>query len=193
MQTRAVISHTLPRQHEPDQHATQTLSCLPVMLVLLLLLHLSGFLSAEALAAEKSAPAAVIITTATGQTRTFQVEIADSPRLQQKGLSFRKTLPADQGMIFLYQDAAERRFWMRNTLVSLDIIFINAAGRISKIHPRAVPRNDDFIASDGPARAVLEINAGLCEELDIHPGDRVQLNGNELYRAPGTALPLLTP
>ncbi len=120
---------------------------------------------------------AVTITSATGQTLAFEVEIADTRRRQVKGLSFRTTLEKNRGMLFVFEKAAERRFWMRNTFLSLDIIFINETGRIINIHRRAVPERDDIIASGGPAKAVLEINGGLCEELGINPGDRVRLNG----------------
>jgi hypothetical protein len=119
----------------------------------------------------------VIITSATGQALEFEVEIADTRRRQSKGLSSRNSLEKNRGMLFVYKQAGERHFWMHNTFLSLDIIFINEAGKISKIHHRAVPERNDIIASDGPAKAVLEINGGLCEELGINPGDLVRLNG----------------
>ena len=86
---------------------------------------------------------------------------------------FREKLEKGHGMLFLYEPAREVGIWMKNTLLPLDIIFINAAGRIANIERDAVPLSETNLRSRGPARAVLEINGGLTGSLGISVGDRV--------------------
>jgi hypothetical protein len=113
------------------------------------------------------------VLTAGGPVR-FQVEIADNPAEQALGLMWRGSLPADRGMIFDFGDEAERGFWMRNTYIPLDIIYIRGDGRIHSIARNTTPLSEASIPSGGPVRAVLEINGGLAEKLGIAPGDRVR-------------------
>jgi uncharacterized protein len=103
----------------------------------------------------------------------FSVELATNDEERERGLMFRKELPEGQGMLFDFQTEQPVSFWMHNTYISLDMIFIRANGRISHIAENAKPMSDDLIPSDGPVRAVLEVIAGTAAKLGIAPGDRV--------------------
>lgn len=103
----------------------------------------------------------------------FKVELAASPEAQSKGLMFRTELGDDDGMLFPSAAPEPRSFWMKNTPLSLDIIFVGADGRISNIAANTVPYSLDSVASSGFAIAVLELRAGRAAELGIVPGDRV--------------------
>ena len=104
---------------------------------------------------------------------TFAVEMAVTPEDQARGLMFRRELPEGQGMLFDFQREQETSFWMKNTFVSLDMIFIRADGRIHRIATNTVPLSERLVPSNGPVRAVLEVIAGTCKRLGIAPGDRV--------------------
>ena len=104
---------------------------------------------------------------------TFSVEIANTPAEQQKGLMFRKELPEGQGMLFDFHREQETSFWMENTYISLDIIFIRGDGRILRIAENTQPLSTRTIPSGGLIRAVLEVIAGTSRKLGIEPGDRV--------------------
>lgn len=131
---------------------------------------------AQAPAAAATAPAAletVTIETQNGPVR-FQVEIADTDETRARGLMFRREMAADHGMLFDFNPPEPASFWMRNTHLSLDIIFIGADGRILNIADNTTPYSDAPIPSRGLARAVLEINAGRAAALGIRAGDRVR-------------------
>ena len=113
------------------------------------------------------------IVTSRGPVR-FMVEMADTDHEREQGLMWRGALGTDRGMIFDFGDEAKRAFWMRNTYVPLDMIFIRADGTIDSIAQDAAPLSDTPIPSAGPVRAVLEINGGFAEKLGIMPGDRVR-------------------
>lgn len=113
------------------------------------------------------------VVTATGSHR-FQVEIADTDPERQLGLMNRRSLPRDRGMLFLFRQPREQAFWMKNTLIPLDIIYVQPDGRILSIASNTVPLSEAPIPSNGPASAVLEINGGLSGELGIMPGDRLR-------------------
>jgi len=104
---------------------------------------------------------------------TFAVELAVTPEEQARGLMFRRELPEGQGMLFDFQREQPATFWMKNTYVSLDMIFIRAAGRILRIAENTVPLSEALVPSGGPVRAVLEVVAGTARKLGIAPGDRV--------------------
>ena len=112
------------------------------------------------------------IVTAGGRHR-FQVELAISTEQMTQGLMFRREMAPDAGMLFLHDSEAERAMWMRNTYIPLDMLFIRADGRILRIATRTVPQSLATISSEGPAKAVLELNSGTAERLGIKPGDRV--------------------
>jgi uncharacterized protein len=103
----------------------------------------------------------------------FAVELALTPEQQAQGLMFRKELPEGQGMLFDFQREQQTAFWMKNTFVSLDMIFIRADGRIHRIAANTVPLSETLVPSNGPVRAVLEVVAGTTRKLGIAPGDRV--------------------
>jgi uncharacterized membrane protein (UPF0127 family) len=103
----------------------------------------------------------------------FRVEVAASPEAQARGLMFRTQLGDNEGMIFPSAVPEPRSFWMKNTPLSLDIIFIGPDGRIANIAANTVPYSLDSVSSKGPASAVLELRAGRAKELGIVPGDKV--------------------
>lgn len=115
----------------------------------------------------------VAVTTAAGGRFTFKVEVAKTESEQARGLMYRERLADDAGMLFPYDSPRQTAFWMRNTLIPLDIIFIGADGRIARIHPMATPKSEATIASGGLVIAVLEINGGLSARLGLREGDQV--------------------
>jgi uncharacterized membrane protein (UPF0127 family) len=104
---------------------------------------------------------------------TFSVELATNELERAKGLMFRKELPSGYGMLFDFHTEQQTSFWMRNTYIPLDMIFIKADGHILRIAENAKPQSDDLIPSGGPVRAVLEVIAGTARKLGIAPGDTV--------------------
>lgn len=139
-------------------------------LVILSVFTLSGL---SACAAPYAGDQTVLtIETAQGP-RVFNIEIARFPEEQKQGLMNRKSLPADSGMLFLFADEVQRAFWMKNTLIPLDMLFIAKDGEIHHIHHNAKPLDETRITSERPAMAVLEINGGLSESLGITQGDKV--------------------
>jgi uncharacterized membrane protein (UPF0127 family) len=112
------------------------------------------------------------IISATGKHR-FKVEVAETPAQMTQGLMFRRSLAPDAGMLFDYKEPTAATMWMRNTLIPLDMLFVDAQGRIVDIHQRAVPQSLDVIAAAAPVRAVIELNGGTAARLGIAPGDQV--------------------
>jgi uncharacterized protein len=108
-----------------------------------------------------------------GKKLRFKVELADSPEAQARGLMFRDKLGDNEGMIFPSEVLGPRSFWMKNTPLSLDIIFIGPDGRIANIAANTVPYSLDSVSSKGPASGVLELRAGRAAALGIVPGDKV--------------------
>ena len=110
----------------------------------------------------------------------FVVELADDGLEQQRGLMFRQTVLPDEGMLFDFKVDSDRAFWMRNTLVSLDMLFIRSDGTIHRIAANTTPLSYARVPSFGPVSAVLELAGGRAEELGIAPGDTVrhQIFGN---------------
>lgn len=103
----------------------------------------------------------------------FAVEIADNDAERAKGLMYRKELPEGQGMLFDFHREQEVSFWMQNTYIPLDMVFIRADGRILRIAENTEPLSTKLIPSGGPVRAVLEVIGGTTRKLGIAPGDRV--------------------
>jgi uncharacterized protein len=126
--------------------------------------------SAGSLAAQHLHP--LEIATRNG-VHVFAVEMAVTPEQQAKGLMFRRELPEGQGMLFDFQKEQPASFWMKNTYISLDMIFIRADGRIVRIAENTVPLSEALVSSGGPVRAVLEVIAGTAKKLGIAAGDRV--------------------
>jgi len=104
----------------------------------------------------------------------FRVELADTREAQARGLMFRTELGDFEGMLFPSETPTPRSFWMRNTPLSLDIIFVGVDGRISNIAANTVPYSLESVLSEGPAIAVLELRAGRAAALGITAGDKVE-------------------
>ena len=121
---------------------------------------------------------AVDLVSGNGTVLHMNVEVADSPGEQRLGLMNRTSMPQDAGMIFVFGNDEPRYFWMENTLIPLDLIFIASDLTIIDIHENATPLSQDLIASSGPCRYVLEVNGGLCAADDIRIGDHVTLDLN---------------
>ena len=112
------------------------------------------------------------IRTAAGEHR-FSVEVVDTDASRAQGLMFRTSLGADAGMLFDFKQSRTVSFWMQNTLIPLDMLFIRHDGTIANIHVNAKPLDPTSIPSDGPVEFVLEIPGGRSEELGIKAGDTV--------------------
>ena len=104
----------------------------------------------------------------------FTVEVAITPEEKRIGLMNRPTMPISSGMLFVYDKPQTLSFWMRNTLIPLDLIFIDAAGVVQHIHHGAIPLDETSILGGDNLTAVLEINGGLAERLGIIQGSEVQ-------------------
>lgn len=103
----------------------------------------------------------------------FTVEIARTPTEQQRGLMFRQSLAPDRGMLFPFAEREQASFWMKNTLIPLDLIFIRSDGTIANIAANAKPYDETPLSSEGPVGAVLELAGGRAARLGIRAGDRV--------------------
>lgn len=111
---------------------------------------------------------------AAGKTHAFTVELAGTRAEQARGLMFRTELAPDRGMIFPFAKARMASFWMKNTVIPLDIIFIRSNGTIESIAANTTPYSLESVASGEPVSAVLELAGGRAAELGIAPGDIVK-------------------
>jgi uncharacterized protein len=109
-----------------------------------------------------------------GGVHRFTVEIAATPEQQERGLMFRHVVGPDEGMIFPYDPPVHASFWMKNTLVPLDMVFIRADGTIARIAANTVPMSLDPVPAGEPVGAVLELRGGRAAELGIREGDHVE-------------------
>jgi uncharacterized membrane protein (UPF0127 family) len=123
-------------------------------------------------ASDSPSDSTLIIATRNAEHR-FTIELARTPAEMERGLMYRDRLAPDHGMLFLYEEDGAVSFWMKNTLIPLDLLFADASGRITQIAKRAVPMSTALISSAGPVRAVLEVNGGTADRLDIAVGDRL--------------------
>jgi uncharacterized membrane protein (UPF0127 family) len=131
-------------------------------------------LVAPPLAAQAADPVREELVVDTGTAEhSFEVEIADDPQERARGLMFRREMAAEHGMLFDFGEEQQASFWMENTHIPLDMIFINDDGTVDSIAERTTPLSRRSVVSDGPVRYVLEINGGLSDELGIGPGDTV--------------------
>jgi uncharacterized membrane protein (UPF0127 family) len=103
----------------------------------------------------------------------FEVWIADTPERAQQGLMFVSDLPESRGMVFPLTPPRVETMWMRNTYIELDMLFIGANGRVTKIIERAHPMSDAILSSDAPVHAVLELRGGAVQKLGLAVGDSV--------------------
>ncbi len=122
--------------------------------------------------ARPAPPKTLEIVSKTG-VHVFSVEVADTEAAREKGLMFRRSLPPGQGMLFDFHQEQDVSFWMKNTYIPLDMIFIRANGRILRIAENTEPLSTQLIPSGGPVLAVLEVIGGTARKLGIAPGDRV--------------------
>ena len=106
-------------------------------------------------------------------TYTFQVWVADTPERAEQGLMFVSDLPESLGMVFPVQPPRIENMWMKNTYIELDMLFIAADGRVTKIIERATPLSLQTLSSDTPVAAVLELKGGAAAKLGLHHGDTV--------------------
>jgi hypothetical protein len=105
------------------------------------------------------------------------LELANTPEKLQRGLMYRQSLADDHGMLFIFPQDADHEFWMKNTYISLDMIFIAVDGRIVGIQPNATPLSEAGVGVGRPSRYVLEVPGGYAARRGIAPGDRVELRG----------------
>jgi uncharacterized membrane protein (UPF0127 family) len=116
----------------------------------------------------------VIVETAAGARHSVSVELARTDSERARGLMFRKSLAPDAGMLFLFEESAEHGFWMQNTLIPLDMIFVDDGGRIVGIVERAEPLTTTPRTVGAPSRYVLEVNGGWSAAHGVARGDRVR-------------------
>jgi uncharacterized protein len=130
-------------------------------------------LPAAALAADACAPGTLDLRDPDGSLR-FQVEVVDDEAERAQGLMHRETLPHFGAMLFVYDSPQPVAFWMRNTVIPLDMLFFDGAGRLTRIKENAVPHDETPIVGGDAVRYVLEINGGMAAELGIEPGAEIR-------------------
>lgn len=138
------------------------------------LFAIGGFLAMTQSMAGGQMPREKLTIQSGDQTHTFDVEVARSAQEKSRGLMYRTKLPAGTGMLFPYEGPTEIQMWMRNTYISLDMVFIRADGRIHRIAAYTEPMSDNIVASHGDATGVLEIGGGEAARLGLKAGDLVQ-------------------
>jgi uncharacterized protein len=104
----------------------------------------------------------------------FNVEVVDTPETRAQGLMYRQELAPDAGMLFDFREERVTSFWMQNTFIPLDMIFVAADGVVKTVHVNARPHDPTTISSQVPVRFVLEIPGGRSEEIGLEPGDRLE-------------------
>jgi len=113
--------------------------------------------------------------------KRYTVELADTPELRERGLMFRRDMPADAGMLFIHDNEEPLAYWMKNTYIPLDILYFDSKLRLISAQLGVPPCGDQprcpTFASAGPAQYVLELNAGQAVALDLKPGDPLRLTG----------------
>jgi uncharacterized membrane protein (UPF0127 family) len=107
-------------------------------------------------------------------TARFNVEVADDPAERAQGLMNRPSMPASAGMLFLYDAPQRATFWMKNTLIPLDMIFLDQTGTVTRVHENAVPLDETNIDGGTGVLAVLEINGGLASAIGIAEGSQLR-------------------
>lgn len=143
---------------------------------LVALFSLFGFLAALAADGIEFDRTRLTIETAQGRKITLTVELAVDDAQRMRGLMYRKSMPADHGMLFDFGESRLVTMWMRNTVLPLDMLFIDQDGWVRHLRERAVPFSEEIISSGGEVRYVLELNAGSVKRLGIGIGSRVHLS-----------------
>jgi uncharacterized protein len=119
-------------------------------------------------------PRPQVVIHATRADVRVQVEVADTPETRARGLMYRRDLAVNAGMLFIFPNESEQHFWMKNTPLPLDMLFINAAHRIVGIVPDTRPFSTNPLGVDAPSQYVLEVHGGFCAAHGIAAGDRVE-------------------
>ena len=122
-------------------------------------------------------PARVLIQSPSGRESAVRVELARTPAEQERGLMWRRELSADQGMLFVFKESSEHAFWMKNTLIPLDMIFIGEDLRVLGVVANALPLTTEARTIGVPSRYVLEVNGGYCADHGVAAGDLVRFEG----------------
>ena len=118
---------------------------------------------------------------ASGRVAAISVEVADTPQEQERGLMHRAHLGDDEGMLFVFRDDATRYFWMKDTPIPLDMVFVNGDGRVVDINYNATPNTEDVYASKEACRYVIEVNGGFCNKHSIRVGDLAKIDLAKIY------------
>jgi uncharacterized membrane protein (UPF0127 family) len=113
------------------------------------------------------------IRTSSGQVVDFKIWEADTPKREEQGMMFIREMDEHTGMLFMFPENHRVSMWMKNTYVSLDLLFLNAQGKIDYIAERATPKSETIIGPPTPEFAVLELKGGACESFGIKVGDKV--------------------
>lgn len=137
-------------------------------------LFVCAFLLVASLAFAAELPRDVVLLESGASQYRFEVEVADDPSERAEGLMYRTSLADNAGMLFLYPKAQPVEFWMKNTPLPLDIVFIREDGTIARIAESTTPMSEDLIPSGEPVRAVLEVKAGTMRQLGVAVGDRLR-------------------
>lgn len=110
------------------------------------------------------------------EIKKIDIEVADDNSQRAQGLMWRKSMPENEGMLFIFPEDADQAFWMKNTIMPLDIIFINSDKEIVKIYKNAVPYSEKSMPSEKKAMYVVETVAGFCDKNGISEGDKISYN-----------------
>lgn len=114
-----------------------------------------------------------LVAETSGGDRSFRIEIADDPLKRQRGLMFREEMDDSHGMLFVFEETSEVGFWMKNTPLPLDLVFIGEDGRVRAVLP-GEPFSEAVISPGVPVRFVLEVKAGIAEKSGVGEGDRIR-------------------
>ncbi|WP_321336738.1 DUF192 domain-containing protein [Breoghania sp.] len=155
--------------HMISRRASRTLSAFWLFSAVFALLLMPGSAQQAAQAAEKGS---LTIETSTGR-HEFEIEFVARAEDRARGLMYRKAVPEGTGMLFDFYREGPVGFWMKNTYVPLDMIFIRENGAVARVEHRTKPLSEKVIPSGVPVRYVLEVVAGTARKLNIQPGDRV--------------------
>jgi uncharacterized protein len=118
----------------------------------------------------------LVLKTATGD-HNFTIEVATTDQERALGLMFRRSLPENSGMLFIYDPPQPATMWMKNTLIPLDMVFISAEGKVHRIESNTEPFSTTVIPSEGEVVGVLELNAGEADKIGLKRGDKVVYQG----------------
>lgn len=114
-----------------------------------------------------------LVAETSGGNRSFSIEIADDPLERQRGLMFREKMDDARGMLFVFEETSDVGFWMKNTPLPLDLVFIGEDGRVRAVLP-GEPFSEAVISPGVPVRFVLEVKAGIAEKAGVGEGDRIR-------------------